>query len=175
MVSNSLVTLQRTVAVLILLLLYAANANTYAAKTGDFGFRFEIGDCPTERLDTFNGVFTKSLGGEPAHTVAAHISLTDAQMATIYRAIDNIGFFNLPATFDGVPAGLREVTTTVPYTTYRLEVRHGGIVHAVVWKDAYKPTTAKADRLRDLFSMMLGFIHEHPEFKRLPRATVDCE
>jgi len=62
-----------------------------------------------------------------------------------------------------------------PYTTYRLEVRNGGVVHTVSWKDAYKPTTVEANRLRDLFSMMLGFIHEHPEYKRLPRPIGGCE
>jgi len=55
-----------------------------------------------------------------------------------------------------------------------LEVRNGGVVHAVAWKDSSKPTTAEADRLRELFSMMLGFIHGHPEFKRLPVPTVGC-
>jgi hypothetical protein len=73
-----------------------------------------------------------------------------------------------------VPIGV-EQTTTVPYNTYHLEVRNAAVVHAVSWKDAYKPITAEAERLRDLFSMVLGFIHEHPEFKRLPRPTAGRE
>ena len=174
--SNSPMKFQRTlVVVIVLLLFYPYDGRSAAAQAGDFGFRFEVGDCLTERLDTFNGLFTKDLGGEHARTVTAPISLTDAQMLAIYRTIENIRFFDFPATFNGVPLGLQIVTSLSPHFTYRLEVRNGGVVHAVVWKDAYKPTTADADRLRDLFSMMLGFIHEHPEFKRLPRSTVGCE
>jgi hypothetical protein len=175
MASKRPVTFRRMVAVVVLLLAYPAKGNTSVAQAGDFGFRFEVGDCSTERLDTFSGIFTKNLGGWPARIVTAPIVLTDAQMSTIYRTIERIRFFDYPSTFVGVPAGVHEVTRTVPYNTYRLEVRNAGVVHAVVWKDADKPTTAEADHLRDLFSMVLGFIHEHPEFKRLPAPIGGCE
>src|SRR2546429_7080336 len=87
MVSHSPVTVQRMLAIVIVLLLYAPKADTAAAQAADFGFRFEVGDCLTERLDTFSGVFTKNLGGEPTETVKAQIYLTDAQMSTIYRTL----------------------------------------------------------------------------------------
>jgi hypothetical protein len=160
-----------------LVLLYAANSDTAAAQAGDFGFRFEVTRCllDAERLDTFVGEFTKNLGGSPARIVTAKISLTDAQMTTIYRTIESIRFFDYPSTFVGVPAGLQEVITTTPSNTYRLEVRNAGVVHSVSWNDGQKPMTVEADRLRDLFSMVLGFIHDHPEFKRLPPRTIGCE
>jgi hypothetical protein len=167
------VTFQRVLAIVIVLLLYAPTSNIAAAQASDFGFRFEFGPCSpwvTERLDTFNGVFTANLGDEPVR-----MSLTDAQMTAIYRTIENIRFFDYPSIFNGVPAGVRESTTTSPASTYRLEVRNEGAVHTVSWLDAYKPSSAEADRLRDLFSMVRGFIHDHPEFKRLPRPTVGCE
>lgn len=128
-----------------------------------------------ERLDTFDGVFTKDLGGSPSRTVTAQISLTDAQMTAIYRAIENTRFFDYPSAFSGIPTGLQVVAEMHPAPTYRLEVRNGGVVHAVSWKDAYKPTTVEADRLRDLFSMVVGFIHEHPEYKNLPLPVGGCE
>jgi hypothetical protein len=96
-------------------------------------------------------------------------------MSAIYRTIENIAFFDYPSTFTGVPAGAHETTTKSPAPTYRLEVRKGGAVHAVSWEDAYTPQTPEADRLRDLFSMVRRSIHEHPEFKRLPRPAVGCE
>src|SRR5438132_11407312 len=129
MVSHSPVTVQRMLAIVIVLLLYAPKADTAAAQAADFGFRFEVGDCFTERLDTFSGVFTKNLGGDPTETVKAQIYLTDAQMSAIYRTLENLRFFDYPSTFVGVPAGVREVTTTVPYNAYRLEVRNAGVVH----------------------------------------------
>ena len=173
--SNSHVTRQRPLVLVMVLLFCAPNRNNVAAQAADFGFRFEVGTCLTERLDTFDGVFVKDIGGEPARTVTAHISLTDAQMTEIYRAIENIRFFDYPSTFSGVPTGLNEVAEFHPAPTYRFEVRNGASVHTVSWKDAYKPTTAEADRLRDFFSMVLGFIHEHPAFKRLPPAIAGCE
>jgi hypothetical protein len=166
---------QRTlVLAIVVLLLYAPKGNNVVAQAGDFGFRFEVGDCFTERLDTFDGVFTKNLGGVPALTVTAHIALTDSQMTAIYRTIEDIRFFDYPSTFNSVPTGVQIVRETSLYNTYHLEVRNAGVIHTVSWKDAYKPTTAEADHLRDFFTMVLGFIHEHPEFKRLPHPT-GCE
>ena len=103
----------------IVLLFYPAGVDAVRAQAADFGFRFEVGDCLTERLDTFSGVFTKELGGDAARTATAHLSLTESQMTAIYRAIEDIRFVDFPATFQGVPAGTQEVTTTVPYATYR--------------------------------------------------------
>jgi hypothetical protein len=149
MVSNSLVTLQRTLAIVAVLLLYAPKANTAAAQAADFGFRFDVGDCPTERLDTFTGIFTKDLGGSLG-TATAHIALTDAQMSAIYRTIENIRFFDYPTVFVGGRPGV-EVITTTPSNTYRFEVKNAGMVHAVSWQDSDTPTTVEADHLRDLF------------------------
>jgi len=178
MVSKSPETFDRTLAVVIVLLLYAPTGNIYSAQASDFGFRFEFAPCRplvTERLDTFNGVFTANLGGQPAQTATAPMSLTDAQMSTIYRTMENIAFFDYPSTFTGVPAGAREAWTKSPALTYHLEVRKGGAVHAVSWEDAYTPQTPEAGQLRDLLLMVRGSIHEHPEFKRLPRPAVGCE
>jgi hypothetical protein len=172
-VSNFRMTFQRTL-IIVAVLLCTSSGNHVAAQAQDFGFRFEVGDCLTERLDTFNSVFTKELGGWPVRVVTAQIALTDVQMTDIHQAIENIRFFDYPSKFVGVPSDARETVTTTAFYTYRMEVRNEGAVHTVVWKDAYKPTTAEADRLRRLFSMVQGFIHDHPEFKRLPPAVVNC-
>src|SRR5436190_17291857 len=172
--TNEEINVQRILEVLTVLLLFAPNNGVAAAQAADFGFRISVGDCPTEQFDSFTGELTKQLVAYPVQTAKVHIVLTDAQMAAIYRAVEDIRFFDLPATFVGVPTGVQEVTTTDPYTTYRLEVRNGGVDHTVVWRDAYKPTTPEADHFRDLFNMVLRFIHEHPEFNRLPPGTLGC-
>jgi hypothetical protein len=174
MASNSPVNFPRTMAVMAVLLFYAPKANIAAAQVGAFSFRFEIGNCLTERFDTSTGIFTKNLGVEPVQTVTARFSLTDAQMSAIYRTIERIRFVDYPSVFRGVRTDVQEMTVSIPYHTYRLEVRNAGVVHAVFGKDAYGPTTVEADRLRDLFLMIREFIHAHPEFKRLPPATVCC-
>jgi hypothetical protein len=166
-------TLRRTL-VLVALLLFGASPYPVAAQSGDFNFRFEFGSCLVERLDTFDGTFTQGDPGPPARVATAHIVLTDAQMSAIYRAIENIRFFDHPAVFVGVRPGAVETLHISPSYTYRFEVRNAGVVHTVSWDDADKPTTVEADRLRDFFSMVRGFIYEHPEFKRLPRQMVGC-
>src|ERR1700733_2128572 len=120
MVSNSSLTIRRTLLVMIVLLIYAPYRHTAAAQGTDFGFRFESGMCWTDRLDTFSGVFTQNLGGLPPRTVTAQISLTDAQMRTIHQMVDDIRFFEYPSTFDGVPPGLWELRSFSPFLTYRL-------------------------------------------------------
>jgi hypothetical protein len=158
MLANAAVSVLLRRLVPIVLLFSPAGGDAVRAQAADFGFRFEVGVCLTERLDTFSGMFIEELGGDRARTATARLSLTEPQMTAVYRAIEDIRFLDFPTTFQGVPAGTQEVTTIAPYRTYRLEVRNGGVVHAVVWNDDTKPTTAEADRLRELFSMMLGFI-----------------
>jgi hypothetical protein len=155
-----------------------------AAQAADFGFRFEFGPCfvpsvefpngATERLDTFNGVYTKNLGGVSARIVRAPISLTADQMGAIHNTIANIRFLDYPARFVGVRPGA-QVITAMSAPIYSLEVRMDGATHIVTWSDESEPSSVEADRLRNLFSMMLGFIHEHPEFKRLPPDAIVCK
>lgn len=167
------VTLQRTLALVAALLLYAPKAETAAAQSGDFGFRFEFGSCLVERLDTFSGTFTQGVPGPSPRIATTQMALTDTQMSAVYRAIENIRFFDYPAVFVGVRPGV-EMITTIPSNTYRFEVRNAGVVHTVSWNDSSKPTTLEADHLRDFFSMVRGSIHEHPEFKRLPPVKGGC-
>jgi hypothetical protein len=162
-------------AIVTVALLWAFTGGVVTAQSSDFGFRFEVGDCLAERLDTFSGVFTKNLGGERSRIVTTELSLTDSQMQAIQQAIQRIRFFDYPSIYVGIPDGLKEVTTISPSTTYRLEVHSGETGHTVTWSDKSKPTTAEADQLRDLFSMIIGFIHEHPAFKRLERSSMGCE
>ena len=151
------------------------NATADVDQRADFGFRFSAQRCVTESIDTFTGVFTKELGGEPSRTATVQLSLSDAQMGTIYQTIEKIRFFDYPSPFYGVPKGISTITEFGPASTYRLEVRNDGVVHTVSWNDAFRPTTDEADRLRALFSMITEFIHRDPGFQRLPRENGGCE
>jgi hypothetical protein len=115
------------------------------------------------------------MAGNRGEPWTAHIALTDAQMKTIYQTIENIRFFDYSSAFVGFPKGLQQVEEFGPAHAYRLEVRNGGAVHIVVWKDQSRPTTAEANRLRDRIFMVEGFVHAYPEFKRLPPAVPACE
>jgi len=180
MVSNLSITLRLRAAICWLLLLFlwqeviTTTAFAQATQAAGFGFRFQVGDCLAETFDSFTGVFTKNLGGDPARLVTAQLSLSESQMNTIRQTIEEIRFVDYPSQYSGVPTGLQVVTTFGPASTYRLEVGIGGLTHVVTWKDAYKPTTEEADRLRALLSMILRFIHSQPEFKALPQPIGAC-
>jgi hypothetical protein len=83
----------------------------------------------TERLHTFNAVFTKNLGGEPDRTVTAHISLTDAQMSAIFQTTENIRSFDYLYEFDGVPPHARFFDAVDSYRDTTSIVRDGGNVN----------------------------------------------
>jgi hypothetical protein len=161
----------RMCAAALILLACSQDCNVAAAQPADFGFRFERGACMKERFDTFSGVLTKDLGG--GKIVTTRMSLSDPQMKIIYEAIQSIGFLTYPSDYRGTP-GVGESIMTIPYETYRLEVRIGGVTHAVSWEDAFKPTTKEADRLRGLIDTITAFIHNHPNFRRLPRSSFGC-
>jgi len=162
-------------AVLVLIICYPPSGNRVAAQAEDFGFRFEVGDCLPEKFDSFSGAFSKKLGVDPAASATFRLSLTDAQMRMIYQTIQDIRFFDYPSQYLGVPEGVKEVTVTTPADTYRLEVRNNGVVHVVVWRDAYKPVTVEADRLRALLLTITGFIHDRPELRQLPTPALAYE
>jgi hypothetical protein len=168
------VTYRRTLAIVLVLLIYAPNTHA-EAQSGDFGFRFEFGSCLVERLDTFNGTFTQGVPGPSPRIATAKMALTDAQMSAVYRAIENIRFFDYPAIFVGIRPGLVETVHISPGYQFRFEVRNAGVVHSVSWDDSNRPTTVEADRLRDFFSMVRDLIYGHSEFKRLPPANMGCE
>jgi len=169
--SSPLAACCRTFAAVLLLLGWNHDSQVVAAQPADFGFRLERGACMKERFDTFSGVLTKNLAD--GRTVSTKMSLSDAQMKTIYEAIQRIGFLSYPSAYRGTP-DVGDSTMTIPYETYRLEVRMGGLSHTVSWEDAFKPTTKDADRLRELINTITEFVHSHPNFRRMPRSSFWC-
>jgi hypothetical protein len=163
-------------AVLTLVLCGVAGSITNAQQLPtDFAVRYEVGDCRAERFDSSIGAYVRPLFVESGpQPLTARIVLSDFQMQTIYKMIEDIGFFKYPAQLKAVPPDALETITTSPSSTYRLEVRSRGVTHAVSWTDAYKPTTPEWDRLHALGRTIIGYVHDHLEFKRL-RPHFPCE
>ena len=95
-------------------------------------------------------------------------------MRAISEAVGKIGFFDYPAKFSGGRAGVDEVISVKPAFMYRFEVRRAGRLHTVTWDDGTLPASAEAIRLGKLFELLMGFITEHPDVKRLP-SRLGCE
>ena len=140
----------------------------------DFSVRYEVEGCQRERFDSAFGEYVRPLPVRfSPQPLTARIPLTDLQVNTIFRMVANFGFFDYPSAFKGT-TGRGASYTVSPSSTYRLEVRNGGVSHAVSWTDAYSPTTPEWDRLHALGRMIIGYVHDHPEFKAL-RPHFPCE
>jgi hypothetical protein len=140
----------------------------------DFAFRFEYKPCAANTLDTYKNVYIRDMGPD-AQPISIPLTLSSEQLAAVEARILNIRFFEYPTDFRGVQPGLAETSTTRPSTTYRLEVRRVGAVHTVEFDDAHTPRSEEAKRLLELFNVIIGFIDDHPDVKRLPRPRAACE
>ena len=135
----------------------------------NFSFRFEFGcEAVPDVYDSFTRIFTRTWLNFPERKEQnVSVVLSEAQMDHIHRAIHEINFFDYPSQFVGVPP-VEQTIVTIPHLRYLMEVRESGAAHRVRWTDSTKPSTERADRLRALFSLLMGFLREHSEVKKLP-------
>jgi len=132
----------------------------------DFAIRFEYGVCTTDVLDTFKGTFRRDTG---MGNVTIDLVLPEESLRAIHEEIVAARFFDYPAEFR-VNGNL----LISPAMRYRLEVRSDGTTHTVGWTDGTRPSTAEADRLRNLFTKLIDRITSLPSVKALPMPQLGC-
>ena len=133
----------------------------------------EFGSCSIDELDTFTGEFTQERVVEPSITIP--LQLSDEQMTTIYEKMIAINLARYPEVFE-VPRPLigDVVMLSSPYN-YALMVRNGESKISIRWTDnMVQPTTAKADRLRELFGLIIQMVQEDPGYQQLPEVKFGC-
>jgi hypothetical protein len=140
----------------------------------DFAFTFDAGWCGIGKLDLFNGTFTTRIRTDkPDKTV--NLILSQAEMATIYRKMIAINFFDYPEQYETVIASGSLVTAHAPANTYQLNVRDDGRTKSVVWTDNISsPTTIETENLRTLIRLIEQTIVNRPEYKNLPQRNFGC-
>lgn len=155
-------------------LLFACNSASWPAEPeSNFGFVLEFGSCSVDKLDTFKGEFTQNRVVEPSITIP--LRLTDEQMTMIYGKMIEIEVAQYPEVF-AIPKPLigEAVMISSPYN-YALMVRNGESIISIRWTDdMVQPTTAKADRLRELFRLIIPMVEEHPDYQQLPEVNFGC-
>lgn len=144
-----------------------------AEQQSNFAVRFEYGSCTTDILDTFNDTYTRDMIVEPDVTIP--LSVSDSEMATIYQKMVEIGLFNYPEVF-AIPTPKRGIVGIVtPATQYRITVRNGDLTKSLSWLDEIiDPKMPEADKLRELFQLIIKIIEEQPDFKKLPERKAGC-
>lgn len=155
-------------------LLFACSSVAWPAQPEpNFGFVFEFGSCSIDKLDTFKGEFTQDRVVEPSITFP--LQLLDEQKATIYGKMLEINVVRYPEVF-AIPKPLigEVVMLSSPYN-YVLTVENGESGTSIRWTDnIVQPTTLKADRLRELFRLIIQMVHEYPGYQGLPEVKFGC-
>ena len=140
----------------------------------NFGFIFEYGTCSTNVLDTFKAEYIQDRSiYEPSITIS--LALSVEQMKEIRQKTYAIGLPQYPAVYV-IPTPLDGVMSKItPAPHYKLTVVDGETITTVSWvDDITQPTAPEADRLRELFEMIVKMIDEHPDFKKLPKLPFGC-
>ncbi len=155
-------------------LLFACNSAVWPAQPEpNFGFVFEFGSCSMDKLDTLKREFTQDRVVEPSITIP--LRLSDEQMTMIYGKMVEINVARYPEVFE-VPKPLvgEVVMISSPYN-YDLMVENGESRTSIRWTDnIVQPTTAKADRLRELFRLIIQMVQEYPGYQGLPEVKFGC-
>ena len=93
----------------------------------------------------------------------------------IYEKMAEINIAGYPEVFE-VPKPLMEkvVMLSSPYN-YDLMVENGESKTSIRWTDdMVQPTTRNADRLRELFRLIIQMVQEHPGYQGLPDVRFGC-
>lgn len=151
-----------------------ATPTRVAMSAPAFGLIFAYGSCVTFTLDTFAGTLTRDIGSQ-GPPVAVPLVLTGEELERIRAAMLAIDFFGYPEHFAvSVPAGQTTVMV-IPSMSYHFEVRDNGREKAVDWRDdIVQPTSAEADRLRELIQLITGIVAAKPESTMFPALTFGC-
>ncbi len=159
------------------LLLTCNSAATTAAWSAqpepNFGFVFEFGACSMDKLDTFKGEFTQDRVVEPSMTIP--LRLSDEQMTKIYGKMLEINLARYPEVFAIPKPLIGEVVELPPAYHYALMVENGESRTSIRWTDdIVQPTMLEADRLRELFQLIIQMVQGYPGYQQLPELKFRC-
>ena len=131
-----------------------------------FGLVYRTGNGTN--IDTFQGLVTKDLIGQPDTTIA--VALTDAELDTIYRKVIQIRLFDWPEPHPPID-NLRSFA--FPNTNVWFRVKAGSVEKEFSWNTGWffpANTTDDWKRMWELIHMIQGMIERRPEYKSLPMA-----
>ena len=126
-----------------------------------------------DKLDTFAGEFTQDRVVEPPITIP--LVFTDDQMTMIFEKIVEIKIDEYPEEFSIPKPLVGDYAEIAPAYYYSIQVENGDLKTSTRWVDnIVQPTSEKADRLRELFNMIIGMIEAHPNYIQLPEVNFGC-
>ena len=127
----------------------------------DFDLLFRYGVGAKNKLNTFNGTYTKDMVIDPSITV--DFTLTSEEKLQILNKINSIDFFNLHSSFP-----LNPHMWVTPQTDYYLKVQNGNEVNEVSWNDNSIIEDSIETNLDQLITFLLEIIENKAAYKALP-------
>ena len=134
----------------------------------DFDFRLDFGVDGKNRIDTFNGSFTKDLVIDGTATI--DLIIPENIMKDIYDKMMEIDIMSFPDTLD-----LDDLFIT-PSCDYDLHITANGINKAIVWTDGFftsmeEGLPAKNIKFLELVKYISDYIYSTDEYKQMPEAN----
>jgi hypothetical protein len=138
-------------------------------QESSFDFIFKYGVTARNILDTFQGTFTKDMVMDPS--ITTELTLTEAEMDSIYQKMVEIDFFSYPDEFEVDVPEDEPVGIITPHSTYIFEVEDKSGTKELNWEDKITNTDEKADKLRELIDLIINIIESKAEYQDLPTPT----
>ena len=138
------------------------------SRPSDYNILFKYGysKAMINKLNTFNGTYTKDLGTDPPITV--EFRLTDEDIERIYQKMVEIDFFCYPEKFViPIPDG-EIVRVDSNYLQYYFRVECNNKVKIVQWSDHIVYKNEDAEKLRWLTGLIIDLIESKDEYWDLP-------
>jgi hypothetical protein len=143
--------------------------NEQTSEEPDFNLIFKYGVMARNKLDTFQGTYTKDMVMDPPITV--ELSLSEGEREIIYQKMVEIEFFSYPDEFSvSVPPG-ELVGIVTPYASYYFKVEYNSQIKELRWEDEITNPDEKAERLRELIKLIREIVESKGEYKELPEPT----
>jgi len=135
-----------------------------------FNMIFKYGVMAVNELNTFEGTYTKDMVSVPSITV--ELTLSQEEKGRIYQKMLEIDFFNYPEEFSvSVPEG-EVIGMVTPYLSYYFKVEYNSQTKELRWKDNITKPDEKADKLRELITLIRDIVESKEEYKKLPEPTL---
>lgn len=149
-------------------LLVIGGCSSHLSGRSDFNLIFKFGVGAQNELNTLDQTFTKDMIVDSNITVT--LSLSKEELDTIYQKMIEIDFFSYPDTFAiyVAPGETRGIQST--YSSYYFKVEYDSKIKELWWEDEIvEPIDDKAEKLRELITLIRGLIYSKEAYKKLPR------
>lgn len=164
--------MKRRWSIMIVLALMAALSGTAGCiapsppSPSTFNLIFKYGVGAKNELNTSQGTYTKDMVMDPSITV--NLSLSKEELDRIYQKMIEINFFGYPDEFSVSVSPGQSVGMVTPYCSYYFRIEYDSKVKELRWEDNIINEDKKAEKLRELITLIRDIIESKEEYKQLP-------